>query len=454
MLNETEIRNLLHHVLARSQATETEVVFLGLEEALTRFANNEIHQNVAETQGVLAIRVALGKRVAALSTNALDEAGVERALEQALALAKLQPENPYFPGFTPPAPLPAWSAAYDEATAAATPEYRAQAVGAVLRYALEKEVNASGAFRTSRYAWAVANSHGLFAYTPTTLADLTIVAMTATSSGYAADAAWHVDAVDVAARGREAVDKALKAQNPRPVAPGDYPVVLEPYAAQDFLDFLVNAAGAMGVEEGQSWMSGRQGEPLMSPAITVVDDATDPALWPMPFDFEGMPRQRVEIVRQGVVGDAVYDRLWAGRTGKVSTGHALPPFNPFAPQLAMGVYGPVPVHPIMAPGDAELPAMIAGVERGIYVTRFNYTRLVHPRDVIVTGLTRDGTFWIENGELAYPVKNLRFTQSYVEALQQVVAVGRQQQNERGYFSVGRAPALSLGRFRFTGATTF
>ncbi len=455
MLGEAAVNKLLERVFHLSPAEQTEALFVGFEEGLTRFANNEIHQHVAETHHALVLRVALGKRVAAVSTNRLDDDGIRAALEQAEALARLQPENPDFPGFTPPTPLPtSVPVAYDEATANASPLQRAQAVGEVLRYASAHNVTASGAFMTGRYEWGFATSLGHSAYLPTTLSDLTIVAMTATGSGYASDAAWHMDAIDVAARGREAVDKALRAQNPRPLEPGVYPVVLDTYAAQDLLSFLGGAASAQSVHEGQSWMSGRQGQALLSDKITILDDPLDPELWPLPFDFEGMPRQRVIIVERGVVGEAVYDRLWAHKTGHAATGHALPAFNPFAPAQAMGGFGPVPLHLTLLPGETPIEEMIRGMERGLYITRFNYTRVVHPREMVVTGLTRDGTFWIENGEIAYPVQNLRFTQSYVEALKEVIAVGNTAQRERGYAAINRAPALSLPAFRFTGTTGF
>ncbi len=454
MLNHNDIKDLLARALQRSRADETEVLYLGLDEALTRFANDEIHQNVAESNHALVVRVAQGKRVATLSTTDISDTGLDRALEETLDLARLQPENPEFPGFGPPTLFDETPLAYDEATAAATPESRARAVGEVLRYALDRDVNTSGAFRTARYDWAIANSHGLYATTPTTLADLTLVAMTPTSSGYAADAAWQVGAIDVAARGREAVDKAVRAQNPRPLEPGEYPVVLESYAARDLLTFMGGGASAMGIHEGRSWMSGRQGETLLAPQITICDDPTNPALWPMRFDFEGTPRQRVDIVKAGVVGDAVYNRLWAGKLGVANTGHGLPPFSPFAPQQAMGGFGPMPMHLELLPGDTPLEEMVKGIERGLYITRFNYTRVVHPREMVVTGLTRDGTFWIENGQIAYPVQNLRFTQSYVEALQTVRAVGNAPQRERGYFTISSAPALCLEKFRFTGTTGF
>jgi len=188
----------------------------------------------------------------------------------------------------------------------------------------------------------------------------------------------------------------------------------------------------------------------MSPLISIWDDGRDPVGWPLPFDFEGLPRQRVDIVHDGVVGDAVYDRARAAKERKESTGHALPAANPFNPWLTAARLGPIPLHAFMGTGDSTLEEMIAGTERGLYVTRFWYTRTVHPREAVITGMTRDGTFLIEHGELTTPVRNLRFTQSYVKALAGAEAIGREPR--RVWFGPGilSAPALKLVAFNFTG----
>lgn len=188
----------------------------------------------------------------------------------------------------------------------------------------------------------------------------------------------------------------------------------------------------------------------MSPLVSIWDDGRDLAGWPLPFDFEGVGRQRVDIVRDGVVGDVLYDRARAAKDEKASTGHALPVANPFNPWLNASRYGPVSLHIFMGAGDSTLEEMIAGTERGIYVTRFWYCRTVHPRDAVVTGMTRDGTFLIERGELTTPVNKLRFTQSYVEALAGTEMVGREVRREWADPGIRSAPALKLAAFRFTG----
>jgi len=453
MIERAQTEVLLKWALSLSSADETEAVLLGLEEQLTRFANNAIHQHVAETNRYLVLRAALGHRVGVAATNDLTNAGLERAVEAAIAAARLRPEDPDFPGLPDPVSVPEVTG-FDEATAGCSPAERAQAGRVGGRRAEEAGCVAAGAFRTGVHEWAVANSHGLFAYHPTTEADLTTVVMTGDSSGFAAGASWKVAEVDVVALGEEAINKALRSRNPQPLEPGVYPVVLEPYAAHDLLATLSIAAGANPVQEGRSWMSGRRGERLMSPLISIWDDGCDPAGWPLPFDFEGVPRQRVDVVRDGIVGDVVYDRARAARDGQKSTGHALPAANPFNPWLNAARLGPIPLHAFMGTGESTVEEMIAGTERGLYVTRFWYTRTVHPREAVMTGMTRDGTFLIEHGELATPVHNLRFTQSYVEALAGAEAVGRKARRVWSDPGILSAPALKLAAFNFTGTTEF
>jgi len=442
-------RRLLERTLKLSSATETEVLLMGLDEQLTRFANNAIHQHVAETNRYVVVRAVMGRQVGVSATNDLTDEGLERVVERASAAAKLRPEDPDFLGLPDPTEVVP-VAAFDEETAACTPVQRADAVRAVCRRAAEAGVNAAGAFRTAVHAWAVANSHGLFVHAVTTEADATVVAMAGEEgSGFATDASWRVGDIDVGACGDEAISKALRSRRPQPIAPGIYPVVIEPYATHDLARTLASGAGAVSVREGRSWMSGRRHEQLMSPLISIWDDGRDPAGWPMPFDFEGLPRLRVDIVREGIVGGAVYDRARAAKDGAVSTGHALPAANPFSPWLNAARVGPVSLHTFMRPGDSSIEQMIAGTERGLYVTRFWYTRTVHPRDAVITGMTRDGTFLIERGELTTPVRNLRFTQSYVDALRGTEAVGQRARRVWSDAGIVSAPALKLSAFRFT-----
>ena len=304
-----------------------------------------------------------------------------------------------------------------------------------------------GALSTGTYEIALANSNGALAYHPTSYIDLTTVVMADSGSGYAARTGWRMGDVNVEALGQDAISDALRSRQPRAIEPGAYTVILKPYATHDMLSMLAYVGmGAQAVQEGRSWMNDRIGQQLLSPAVNVWDDGRDLNGLPRPFDFEGVPKQRIDIIIGGVPQGPVYDTLTAGREpGKVSTGHALPSPNTF---------GPIPLNLVMGAGTATLDEMIRSTERGLLVARFWYTRVVHPRDCIITGMTRDGLFLIEKGEIAYPLKHLGFTQGYVPALASVASVGNELWTVGEEFGTMRVPALKLHEFTFTGATEF
>ena len=445
MLGEKKMREIAERVLALSAAEQTEVLVMSGDSGLTRFANSYIHQNVAERNVGLKVRAVVGQKIGVASSNDLSQEALQRVVESALTIAKLQPENPDFISLPSPAPI-AEIEAFDEATAAFSPEARARAVGVICQLAVDNGLIASGAFTTGAYELAVANSLGVFAYHTATSADINTVIMSDDSSGYAEATAWKVGEINAETVGAEAVEKTLRSRHPRELPPGHYPVILEEYAVADIMDTLAYLGfGALSVQEGRSFMVDRFGEQVMSDAISIWDDGLDPTGLPMPFDFEGVPRQRVDLIKRGVAEAVVYDSYTAGKEGKASTGHGLPAPNTF---------GPIPGHMFMAPGEASKEEMLRTMERGLWVTRFHYTVPVHPKLAVVTGMTRDGTFLIEKGEMAYPIKNLRFTQSYVEALANVELVGRETRLQQNWFGGTRAPALKLAEFEFTGATEF
>lgn len=430
-------------VLSASQADQTEVVLWAEDQALTRFANSSIHQNVAERDVQVRVRAVVGRRTGVATGNDLRPEALERLAETAVHLARFQPENPEFTSLPGPAAIPSVEA-LDEETLAFTPEDRARGVATICRLAEEEGLAAFGAYSTSTVEVAVRNSLGVAAYFPTTLAHLTLVVMGEGTSGHAEAAAWQVHQVDVEALAREAIGRARLARNPRDLPPGRYPVVLNTYAVADILWTLGYLGwGALAYQEGRSFVSGRLGERVASPLVSVWDDGLDSSGLPLPFDFEGVPKERVDLLREGVALGVVYDTLTAGKEGRRSTGHALPAPNPD---------GPIPTHLFMAPGEASVEEMVRSLDRGLFVSRFHYTVPVHDQKTVVTGMTRDGTFWIERGEIAYPVKNLRFTQSYLEVLAHTEQVSRETRLVAGHFGGIRAPALLATEFHFTGAT--
>jgi predicted Zn-dependent protease len=446
MFGEQEAKAICEQLLVRAGGDALEVILAAQDQSLTRFANNEIHQNVYERNLTLTVRLAHGKRLGLASTNRSDPAGLAEAVEYARLNAEASPEDINFPGFSEPV-YSMRSPSYDRDTAEYPPHQRASAVQAICRLAAESHLNAYGAFSTGSEALAVANTNGLYAYHLGSQASFLTRVMSEDSSGHAEASAWKVDSLPVEDLGRHAIEKARRGRSPRPVEAGEYTVVIDPYVTQDLLENLnFHGMSAQAVLEGRSWMNDRLGQQAMSPRVSIWDDGLDPAGLPRPFDFEGTPCQRVSIVDKGVIGNPVHDRTTAQQTGVSSTGHALPP--------AMRAYGPLALNLFIAPGEQTIDDMIRGTSRGLYITRLWYTRLVHPRDCVVTGMTRDGVFLIEDGELAYPVKNLRFTQSYVGALANVEAVGRERRllvSDWGSFAV-HVPAMKISAFNFTGST--
>ncbi len=447
MLGPDKVRELTSQVLAMSKADQTEVIFQGIDSALTRFANSYIHQNVAESNTEVRMRVVYGKKVGVASTNDLSPDALKRTVETARAIAMLQPENPEFKSLPGPQPIQNVEA-FVERTANFSPEQRAQVVSVLCKKAKEKSVIAAGAFSTTSFETAVANSLGVFAYHPGTVADVNTVMMADSGSGYASFVHPDAGKVNAEAVANEAIDKALRARNPIDLEAGDYTVLLEEYAVTDVLDFLAFLSfSALAVQEERSFMKGKIGEKVMSDSVTLWDDGLSGDVIALPFDFEGVPRQKVTFVENGIARGVVYDTVTAEKEGKPSTGHSLPAPNSI---------GPYSMHMFMAPGSLPKHDMIKSVERGVWVTRFWYTRVVHPMKVLITGMTRDGTFLIEKGEVTRPVKNFRFTTSYLDALNNVRAIGSETKLMRDDWSGAsrRVPALLVDGFRFTGVTQF
>jgi PmbA protein len=426
-------------------ATEVEALVTAEDAQLTRFANSEIHQNVAETNVHLNLRVAIGKRIGVASTGRIDEEGLRLVAERAGAIARNVEELADWAGLPGPdgTPIADLAAAYSTATSTFTPELRAEAARAAIAASDATGALAYGSFSTGTERIAIANSNGIGAFQERTEAHLVTVSMGPDGgSGYAEAAAVDATTIDAGRLGREAAEKARASAGARPVDPGDYPVVLEEYAVVDLLDMLGYLGfSALAVQEERSFVE--IGKRIGTDLVSIVDDGAEAAGLPMAFDYEGVAKQRVRLVDGGVCAGVVYDAQTAARDGVRSTGHGLPAPNP---------YGPFPLNMLMAAGTTPRDELVAGMDRGLLVTRFHYTNPVHPKLAIVTGMTRDGTFLVEGGRIVAPVRNLRFTQSYLDALAGVTAVSRERRTLKGFLGGSVVPALRIEAFTFTGAT--
>ncbi|GIW12126.1 MAG: peptidase U62 [Dehalococcoidia bacterium] len=443
MLPEPTLRATVERALAASTADQTEVVITVTDAALTRFANNAIHQQVAEYTTALTVRAVFGQRIGLASGADLSAEGVARVVSQACANARHAPEVPDFRALPAPRPIPptdGWS----EATARCSPEARAHLVALICQPALSAGLRAAGYVETRAEQRLVANSRGVFAVHQQTIASALAVVSGEDGSGYADRFGMDLNAIDAEGLAQEAIGRARLTRAPIELPVGEYDVVLEPYAVADLVSFVALLGfSARAVQEQTSFLCGRLGERIFGENITLWDDPTGPGVIPEPFDWEGVPSQRVELVTEGVATGLVYDTLTAGREGKESTGHALPPG---------AAASPLPRHLVLVPGTTD--DLVRLVDRGLLVTRFWYTRTVHPLTVTVTGMTRDGLFLIERGEVVAPVKNLRFTQSYLRALERVVALGRETKLQLDELVNCRVPPVYIAGWTFTGATEF
>jgi predicted Zn-dependent protease len=445
MLGEQGLKNLADRALSMSQAEQTEVLIFAPHSALTRFANNYIHQNVEQQDIDLRVRAVVGKKIGVASSNDLSDEGLRAVVDKALMLARHQRVNPDFQSLPGPKPIQHVDA-YVERTARTGPEERAAVVAQICDASSRAGLTAAGAFRIAVAEVAVANSLGVFAYHLDTMADINTVVMGETGSGHAERVSIDVGDIDGEEVAREAVDKALRNVKQIEATPGEYDVIFQEYAVADIIDFFAYLSfGAQAYQEKRSFMAGRLGEQVMGENISIWDDGLAADTAPNPFDFEGVPRQRVDFVENGVARDVVWDSYTAGKEGRESTGHALP---------AGGTFGPVPSNMYLAAGDATLDEMVASTKRGIWVSRFWYTRPVHPLNVVVTGMTRDGTFLIEDGKVTSPVRNLRFTQSYLEAMNNVEAISKRTMLCQAIAGVSRVPALKIRKWSFTGVSEY
>lgn len=406
---------------------------------LTRFANNVIHQNVAETGLRLRARVMAENRVGVGELRGEGDDTAARVAAVAEEARRIMEESD-----TAPLPRPDGGAdgpvAFSDATAEATPEQRADLVAVVTRAASARGLVGYGYVSTQRTSTAILNTSGVRRSATSAQASMVALMRGASGSGYAARHSADIASIDVEALAEEAVQTCERNQDAQPLEPGTYEVVLSPYAVTELLGHLSWVGfSALAKQEQRSFM--RIGERLMSPSVTIVDDCRDVDVFPYPFDDEGVSTRVLPLIENGVCRSLVYDTPTAVRDGVQSTGHALPQPN---------VWGPLARHVTMSAGDATLDEMISGVKRGLYITRFWYVRDVHPLRTIITGMTRDGTFLIEDGVLGRPVKDLRFTQGMVDALSDVRAVSRDRILELDEGESGvLAPWLHLGHFTFT-----
>lgn len=442
MRREERLSELCERVLDLvDERTEAQVTAATTHLGLTRFANSGIHQHVGEQVTRVAMKVALEGRVATVDTTRIDDTGLSRLTERALAAASVRPVDPDWPGLAQPAAVPD-VAHEDPPTASASPDERARIVRGFVEAG--SELAAAGYVDTEANLVAFANSAGQRAEGRSTRATIDGIHQTATSAGKAHQTAQRLAELDGSTAGETAARLARDSANPRNLSPGTYEVVLSPECVATILVFLAfYGLNAKMHLEGQSFAE--LGQQQFDPSVSLWDDATDPRSLGLGFDAEGTPKRRLGLIEAGTTTALAHDRRTAKRAGAATTGHAVPGGE---------AWGAFTTNLFLAPGEATFEQLIAEVDRGLVVTEFNYCRVLDPKTQVVTGLTRNGTFLLEGGSVVGPVANLRFTQSFIDALApgQVLGLTSSARHADSEFGPGivHAPAARLAGWHFTG----
>ncbi len=461
MLTQDHAADIFARIRKYTTADEVEVIFYGGKSALTRFANNVIHQNVAEENYGVSVRTVFSGKTARATTNRLDEDSLQRVVKASESLARVQ--HPDSDLLSVPAagesgrPTPTPPSRYFEATAAITPEARADAVGKIVQRAKQHKLIAAGIFSTAEAVDGIFNSRGLTAWHEQTSAEISITMLGGDSSGWQKANSPDVTRLDAAGLAERAATKAEQSAAPKEIPPGQYTVILEPSAVLDIVGFMFWDFGGMAVLDQRSFLNDRVGSRLFGENIHIWDDANHPLQSGSPFDGEGMARQKVELVKNGVVERLVYARATAEKMKKSehadkvgpieATGHGFPLPNEM---------GEAPMNIVFAPAGSTrtIEEMVASTARGIYVTRLWYIREVDPYEKIVTGMTRDGTFLIEDGKIRHGLRNFRFNESLIKMLTNVEMMSEpvRASGEESFDMV--VPAMKVKDFNFTEVTKF
>ena len=459
MLDQTKAQAIFDKVKKLTSARELEIIFSSTNYSLTRFANNTIHQNVAEVNEVASVRVAFDGKTARATTNRFDDESLKRAVQSAEGIARVQEPDPdRLPiANANEGKLEQLPQRWCEQTAAIRPSDRAEAVGKIVNVAKKNKLVTAGIYSSSQSAEAVINSNGLNVFHRQTSAEVSITMLADDSSGWQKANSPEVKNLDPAGLGEVAARKARDSRGPKELAPGKYTVIMEPAAVLDLMGFMFWDFGGLAILDQRSFLNNRIGTKLFGENISIVDDVYHPLQSNAPFDGEGVRRRRVNLVEKGVIRSLVYARNTAAKmrkspiadkVGEVTvTGHGFPLPNEM---------GEAPMNIVfLTPGrEQTVDEMIASTEQGILITRLWYIREVDPYEKILTGMTRDGTFAVENGKVKNGIRNFRFNQSVIDTLNNVEAMGKavRASGEEAFDMV--VPAMKVRGFNFTEVTRF
>jgi predicted Zn-dependent protease len=461
MLTNNQAADIFERIKKHSTADEVEVLFSGGKSALTRFANNIIHQNVAEENYAVSVRTVFGGRTARSTTNKLDDESLKRVVQSSESLAKVQHPDP---DLLPVAEKRDAGATREVSptrhfteTAAVTPQQRAETVKKIVSIADKYKLTTAGIVSTSESIEAVFNSRGLSDWHTQTSSEVSITMLAPDSSGWQKANFPNVANLDAATLAEIAARKAIDSAKPSEIPAGKYTVILEPAAVLDIVGFMFFDFGGLAILDQRSFLNNRVGTKLFGDNINIWDDVAHPLQSGVPFDGEGVRRHKLQLVENGVINRLVYARATAekmkrseykDKVGPVApTGHGFPLPNEMGEAPMNIVFGETPQ-------PSSIEQMIFSTERGVLVTRLWYIREVDPYEKILTGMTRDGTFYVEDGKIRYGVRNFRFNQSLIQMLSNVETMGApvRASGEESFDMV--VPAMKVRDFNFTEVTKF
>jgi predicted Zn-dependent protease len=437
LMSEDQALSLVESTLKQSQADGVFVSLRDGESSLSRFSENQITQNISRSRFNLTVTSYFGKRSASASTSELDPEAIATTLRQSEELARIAPEDPEWVPLLEPQSYDRRIPAFDDATAMVSPLRRGEMVKQVCEKAAESGVESSGTLSVAATSRAIGNTLGVLASDRTTQAEFSVTAKIGKGSSWTSRTALALDHLPIAEMTEQAIARSIACQSPRKIQPGVYPVIFDAAAFADLLPWVIWNLDARAADEGRSFMShtdssgksagNRVGEPLFSPLVQVQRNPAHPLLQSGTFFEDGLRNIALDIITDGIPQTLSYSRYWAQQQGKQPTGM---------------------MYPIAMTGsDVSLSDLIAQTQQGILVSRAWYVRYINPRTLEVTGMTRDGTFWIENGEIAYPIQNLRFNQSLPEMLREVDFLTTVQR-----FGGSVVPGVRVKAFNFTSTT--
>ncbi len=446
MLDKNQITEFFSKIYEFAGSFDTNILLMSNRTDTTRFSNNTITQHVSQQDQQVMITLRKENTISKISTNQLDRKTLEQTVQKAKENFKFQK------------PLPELSSLvgkqeyqpkdnYDDAVASLSPLQKAEWLNKSIKDAQKRDLELAGVLTNQVTQLSLGNSQGGFASHPFTEFDVDISVTGDNKEGWASDSAYSLDQLDVSATAQRAMEIAIKNHNPISIEAGEYDTVLSHDAAAELCFFLAYVTfGTKGILDGASYLSDKLGQPVFSEKLSISDNLFHPLIRGIPFDFEGMPTRKVELIKNGIFKEMVLDSKYAKKVNGTSTGHSLPQPN---------TSGPYPSNLVIEPGTSTLDTMISQTQKGLFVNRFHYTNVHNPMDITLTGMTRDGLFLIEDGKITKPVKNLRYTESLAKAFNNLADLSSDQKSVSATFGGSFVvPAMKINGFRFSSKTEF